>query len=319
MSMTPENARSSAAVELVSCNLCGADDARLVFPSTIPYHLDGHWEPFRCTHAGYGEHLDIVQCRRCGLRYSNPRFTEREILARYAQVEDPTYLEQFPGRLLTFQRRLQHFERFAGAPAGRRLLDVGAYAGACVRVAGERGWDAFGLEPGRWAVAQAQRAGLDVRLGTLDSAPPDPGSVDVVTLWDVIEHFADPHAELCAIADALRPGGWVVVHTMDASSLFARLMGHRWPWLLEMHLYYFDRRTLTAMLEKAGFEVVHLFAEGRYLRLNYLVTRVEPYSRPVARLLAWVIAKLGIEERAVPVNFGDLMTVYARKRPDAAP
>ena len=303
-----------AEVECVACNLCGADDARLVFPGTIPYHLNGHWEPFRCTHAGYGQHLDIVECRQCGLRYANPRFTEREILARYGAVEDPLYLEQLPGRLLTFRRRFEHFERFAGPAAGRRLVDVGAYVGACVQVAIARGWDAYGLEPSQWGVKQAQRMGVDVRLGTLDTAPPEPGSVDVVMLWDVIEHFADPLAELQTAARGLRPGGWIVVHTMDCASQFARFMGRRWPWLLEMHLYYFSRATLRAMLEAAGFEVAHIYAEGRYLRLGYLATRLEPYSRPLARLLGRAVRRLGIEQRAVPVNFGDLMTAYARKR-----
>ncbi len=314
MTTNPPSLHAAAEVESVVCNLCGADDARLIFPSTIPYSLNGQWQPFQCTYAGYGEHLNVVECRRCGLRYSNPRFTQAATLARYSAVEDPTYLEQLPGRLLTFTRRLEHFERYAGPPAGRRLLDVGAYVGACVKVAGERGWDAYGLEPSHWAVGQAQRMGLDVRLGTLRLTPPEPGSLDVVMLWDVIEHFADPRGELRAAAQALNPGGWVVVHTMDAQSLFARLMGKRWPWLMEMHVYYFSRKTLSAMLEKVGFEVAHVYAEGRYLRLNYLVTRLEPYSKRLAGLFAWTVGKLGVSERAVPVNFGDLITAYARKK-----
>jgi 2-polyprenyl-3-methyl-5-hydroxy-6-metoxy-1,4-benzoquinol methylase len=311
----PPDLSASAIVEHVVCNLCGADDARLIFPSTIPYHLDGNWQPFRCTHSGYGQHLTVVECRRCGLRYANPRFTQAEAMARYEAVEDPLYLEQVPSRLLSFERRLEHFERFARPPRAHRLLDVGAYTGACVQVAEGRGWEAYGLEPSQWAVRQAQSMDLDVRLGTLLSSPPEPASLDVVTMWDVIEHFSDPLGELRAVARALKPDGWVVVHTMDAQSLFARLMGQRWPWLLEMHLYFFSRKTLTAMLEKAGFGVEHIYAEGRYLRLEYLVTRLEPYSRRLAGLAGRLIRMLGWQERTALLNFGDLMTVYARKKP----
>ncbi len=300
-------------VEPVTCNLCGADRARLVFPGTLQ-HRQGDWEAFRCTHPGYGHHLPVVECRCCGLRYTNPRFTLEEILSRYENVEDPTYMEQLPGRLLTFALRLKHLERFTGPPAGRVLLDVGAYAGACVRVAGERGWRAWGLEPSRWAAEQAQRGGLEVHQGTLQTRPPAPGSVDVLTSWDVFEHLYDPMAEARAFARALKPGGWLALHTMDAGSPFARLMGKKWPWLMEMHLYYFTRRTLTAMLELAGFHVEHIHAEARYLRLGYLVTRVAPYSRRLAELSGRVVERLRLGRLAMPVNLGDLMTIYARKK-----
>jgi hypothetical protein len=42
---------------------------------------------------------------------------------------------------------------------------------------------------------------------------------------------------------------------MDIDSLFSRVMGPKWPWLMEMHIYYFSQRTLAAMLRKAGFQV----------------------------------------------------------------
>ncbi|MBN1284308.1 MAG: class I SAM-dependent methyltransferase [Anaerolineae bacterium] len=300
-------------LEHVRCNLCGADDAQLIFPGTLHEVQKGDWEPFQCTYPGYGHHLPVVQCQQCGLRYTNPRFTEAEILARYEDVEDPTYLEQLPGRLLTFGMRLRHLERFTGPPAGRKLLDIGAHVGGCVRAANARGWDAYGLEPGRWAVATARRGGLDVRQGTLQTNPPAPESLDVVTLWDVIEHYIDPLHEARDCAQVLKPGGWLVVHTMDCEALLARLMGKRWPWLMEMHMHYFSRRTLAALLEAAGFEVKHIFAEGRFIRLDYLITRIAAFSPPLAAVGQKLIEALGLGERAIKINTGDLITVYARK------
>ena len=313
MNSSPNDKPSLPVVEHVKCNLCGADDTRLVFPGIVQ-HQKGDWEAFRCTHTGYGHHLPVVECRRCGMRYANPRFTEAEILSRYEDVEDPVYLEQLPGRLLTFDARLRHMERFTGPSEGRRLLDVGAYVGACVQVARDRGWDAHGIEPGHWAVSAAQSMGLNVQQGTMHTNPPPPASFDVVTSWDVIEHLTDPLREVHAFAQALKPGGWLAIHTMDCASPFARLMGKRWPWLMEMHLYYFNRRTLTAMLELAGFEIRHIYAESRYLRLDYLASRIEPYSPCIAGLFGRVVRALRITKRAIPVNFGDLMTVYARKQ-----
>jgi hypothetical protein len=138
-------------------------------------------------------------------------------------------------------------------------------------------------------------------------------------MWDVIEHVADPLAELRHCQRILRPGGLLVVHTMDRDSLFARLMRHRWPWLMEMHIYYFSRRTLRAMLDRAGFDLVSAEPQGRYLRLNYLLTRIAPYSRAVASLLGWLAGRLGWRDRPVSINFGDLITAYARKRAASTP
>lgn len=300
-------------LERTRCNLCGADDPRLIFPGTLHSLQRGNWEAFRCTHPGYGYHLPVVQCRQCGLRYANPRFTEDEVLSRYEEVEDPTYIEQLPGRLLTFDMRLRHMERFTGPPDGRKLLDVGAYVGACIQVANARGWDARGLEPGHWAAAEAQHNGLNVQQGTLQGNPPEPESLDVITAWDVFEHYVDPLREVQDLARALKPGGWLVVHTMDCQAPLARLMGPRWPWLMEMHLHYFSRETLSALLRAAGFEIKHIFAEGRFIRLDYLMTRVAAFSPALARAGWWMIERMGLGKRAVKINTGDLMTLYARK------
>jgi ubiquinone/menaquinone biosynthesis C-methylase UbiE len=132
-------------------------------------------------------------------------------------------------------------------------------------------------------------------------------------MWDVIEHVPDPFGEMQQAQRILKPGGLLVVHTMDIDSLFARVMSKRWPWLMEMHIYYFSRRTLKAMLEKAGFTVVRIEPQGRYLRLGYFATRIGGFSPLLGRLLARAFRLLRVGELPVPLNFGDLVTAYAIK------
>ena len=159
----------------------------------------------------------------------------------------------------------------------------------------------------------AQRQGLNVIHGTQDAPELHGKQFDVVTMWDVIEHVDDPSGEIGKAYGLLAPGGWLVVHTMDISSLVAKLMGARWPWLMDMHIHYFSQKTLGQMLKKNGFEVVWSGAEGRYLRLNYLVSRVEALSRPLGRITNWIVNGLHLGHVAVPLNFGDLFTAYARR------
>jgi 2-polyprenyl-3-methyl-5-hydroxy-6-metoxy-1,4-benzoquinol methylase len=270
-------------------------------------------DAFRCTNAGYGHHPQIVTCDYCGHVYANPRWSEDEIVAAYTAVEDQIYVTERIGRVLTFRKHLVAMEQYVGAANGRSLLDVGAYIGVFVEVAKAAGWNACGVEPSTWAAQEARRRGLNVIQGTQDAPALHDSQFDVLTMWDVIEHMAEPLAEVQKAYQLLRPGGWLVVHTMDINSLVARLMGPHWPWLMDMHLHYFSRQSMAYMLAQAGFEVAWSGAQGRYLRLGYLASRLGGLNGSLGRLAEWGISRLNMAETAVPINFGDLFTVYARK------
>jgi SAM-dependent methyltransferase len=309
------------------CTLCGADDAVEIIPSTLGEVEEGAWSAYACTNSGYGRHGPIVRCRQCGLVYVTPRPNHDDVLGIYTAVKDPLYVAERAGRILTFEHHLKPMERFTGPavqtdqgkPKTRRLLDVGAYTGVFVEIAAQHGWDAWGVEPSEWAVAEARAEGLQMVRGTLEEALEEAafaqGSFSVVTLWDVIEHVDDPLATLKAAWQALEPGGYLVVHTMDLDSLFARLMGRRWPWFMEMHLFYFTRATLRKMLETAGFTISWMGAQGRYLQAGYLASRVTALFPRMGRLVEWLVEATRLDGRPLRINLGDLFTTYARKPP----
>jgi SAM-dependent methyltransferase len=297
----------------VTCNLCGQDDYLVRFPATMQPQKQIVVDAFSCTNPGYGHHAQIVQCQNCGHVYANPRWSGEEILQAYTAVTDETYVQERAGRELTFRKHLLSLEKRVGKANGRSLLDVGAYIGVFVEVATQADWQACGVEPSEWAATMAQRQGLQVIHGTQDTPELLGKQFDVVTMWDVIEHVADPSGEIGKAYQLLKPGGWLVIHTMDIDSLMAKLMKARWPWLMDMHIHYFSQKTLRQMLEKNGFDVISSGAEGRYLRLNYLISRVEALNRPLGRLAAWFVNGLRLGQVAVPLNFGDLFTVYAKR------
>ena len=283
------------------------------FRSTLNSDTRLEVDAVRCTYSGYGHHAQIVQCRSCGYVYANPRWSAQEIISAYQNVEDPVYAHERAGRELTFRKHLDALERRLGPANDRSLLDVGAYIGVFVEVALASGWNACGLEPSDWAVARARERGLPVQAGTLADLEREQRSFDVVTMWDVIEHMDSPSQELGKAFAVLKPGGTIVVHTMDIDSLTARLMGKRWPWLMDMHVQYFSQRTLARMLENNGFEVIWSGAQGRYLRLGYLASRLGGLNLALGQAAEALFHTLRIDEIAVPVNFGDLFTVYARR------
>ncbi len=299
--------------EDIPCNLCGSRDSTLLYPSTL-VNLSPNADDFRCTSAAYGVHPPIVRCKQCGMVYANPRWDASLVNESYSVVEDHTYVEEREGRVLTFGRNLQPFETMVAATSDtRRLLDVGCHIGVMVELAQERGWEAWGVEPSTWASEQARSRGLHVLTGTLNDAGVPDNYFDVVTLWDVVEHLTDPAAEMRNVHRVLKPGGIFAIHTIDIESAFAKFMGARWPWLMEMHLYYFSPRTLGKMLTQNGYQVISSSAQGRFLRLGYFITRLEPYSKLLYRALNAIVTKMNWGGVAIPVNFGDLFTLYARK------
>ena len=301
-------------MEFVHCNLCGSNDSVLLYPSTIDSAKDMEdYSAFRCTSTGYGKHHSIVKCKHCGLVYANPRRNGAEVLEKYVNVEDPLYFEERQGRVMTFGKHLRPLQRLIGPPNGRALLDVGAHIGVFVEVANNAGWKAMGIEPSRWSVGVARQSGIELIEGTLASANFPDDHFDIVTLWDVIEHLADPLSELEHVFRVLKPGGWVVIHTMNIESFFARLMGRKWPWLMEMHLYYFSERTIHRMLETIHFQWKSSHPQGRFLRLGYLISRIRPFSHKLMTMLEKLIRTAHLEHMPIAINLGDLITVYAQK------
>lgn len=297
----------------VQCSLCGQEEYTVRYPATLNGEHHVNVDAFRCTNPGYGHHPQIVQCNYCGFVYANPRWAEDELLAAYTAVEDKTYVTERSGREITFRHHLRHLEKWTGPGNGRSLLDVGAYIGVFVEVAQEAGWQAIGVEPSDWAAGEAQKRGLHVITGTQDAPELEGRQFDLITMWDVIEHVDDPAAEMTKAYHLLKPGGWLAVHTMDVGSLTARLMGPRWPWYMDMHLHYFSRPTMREMLTLAGFEVAWMGTRGRYLSLGYMATRVSGLNRTVGKVVETAVAKLHLSSLALPVNFSDLFTTYARR------
>jgi SAM-dependent methyltransferase len=154
------------------------------------------------------------------------------------------------------RRRLKLLEPF-NAP-GAQLLDVGAGRGRFVHSALRSGYRARGIEP------SAQMPGIIERAAIEDARVP-PQSLDVVTVWHVLEHTNDPRAALSRIHGWLRPGGYLLIGVPNLSSVQARIGGERWYHLdVPRHRVHFTPVGISALLAACRFEALkthHVLAE----------------------------------------------------------
>ena len=127
------------------------------------------------------------------------------------------YREQYlPHRLKMYARFLPQLERFRQTG---RLLEVGSGYGYFLDMACKAKWASEGVEISRYCCQVARQYGCTVRQGRLQDAGFVQGTFDVVVLWDVIEHFTQPHDIISLTHDLLRRGGALVMRTPDGRAL----------------------------------------------------------------------------------------------------
>ena len=118
--------------------------------------------------------------------------------------------------------RLAHIEKLVGGLAGKRVLDVGCGGGILTEAMAARGAVVTGIDladkPLKVATLHGMESGshVEYRLIAAEAlAAEAPQSFEVVTCMEMLEHVPDPAAILAACATLLRPGGRLVVSTLN--------------------------------------------------------------------------------------------------------
>ncbi len=116
--------------------------------------------------------------------------------------------------------------------AGRRALDVGCGGGILADAMARKGASVLGIDLAGKALKVAQLHALEAQTPNVSYrevavealAAEAPGSFDVVTCMEMLEHVPDPASVVKACATLVKPGGWVFFSTLNRnpkSFLFA--------------------------------------------------------------------------------------------------
>jgi 2-polyprenyl-3-methyl-5-hydroxy-6-metoxy-1,4-benzoquinol methylase len=298
--------------EAPPCLLCG-EPTRLLYPSNVPRDAPLAKGELACTSPYLAVHDDIYVCRGCGLGRSQPPIDVEAIEDLYRDVEDPEYFASELERRASFRAALDRIERLGLVRPPGRLLEIGSSVGLFLDEARRAGWDAVGIEPSRWAADSARARGLSVFNGTLEEFVPEGGPFDLVVSWDVWEHLEDPMAASKRAFDLLRPGGLFVFSTVNLGGLGRRIFRSRWPWFMRMHLHYFTRDSLVRMVRTSGFEVLSTSTEAKTLKLGYVLDRARGFLGPAAAVARLLATGLGVIDRPVRIDLGDILVIDAKK------
>ena len=206
-----------------------------------------------------------------------------------------------------FRTALQEL-RSAGCSSGK-LLELGCAYGFFLAEA-IAFFEVQGIEVSDSAVRFCRSRGFDVEQGTLTaeyvgrSAP-----FDAVVMLDVVEHLMEPDRVMELVHRAMKPGGKLMLTTGDWESGLSRIMGRNWRLMTPpQHTFFFSPRTMSAMLERVGFDVIACRKPWKTVPfglITYQLGRIMGMSRP---------PRLSGIHFGIPINLFDAFRMVAVRR-----
>ncbi len=319
-------------MEYVSCNLCGLDNARVLFSKKDKFGISE-------------DEFNVVECQGCGLLYINPRPSQEEIGKFYPETyswKETLEADEFVTKLVRklekgyryhlLRDEVSKVVKFTGRSQGR-ILDIGCGTGDRLDVFRNNGFEPYGVETSDSAGYAKEHLKLNVIKGDLFSAKFPEAFFDIVTLYNVLEHTHNPAGVVREIHRILKKEGYLVVQVPNKDSLQTKIFSKRWAAFdVPRDLYYFKIKTLQTLLQEIGFRVFRVDHFMNWWHPPTLVISLFPIldpqrswaserggGNPLFQRLAWILCTFlsspcTLLESAT--GHGALVTYYGIKEGD---
>lgn len=274
-------------VDVLRCPVCGASD-RVPIASGYDYEYEtcaNQWHFWSC-----------AQCRHAWL---DPRPADGTLGVIYPSnyysydYEKNISALAVKGKAWLDRRKFLRLSSYRGSePAS--YLDVGCSTGRFLRLAAETGVPRdgiAGIELDAALVDKLSAEGLRVECARVeDSRMLRDRSFDLITMFHVIEHVADPQSVIRTLADSLSPGGILAMETPNRDSLDAWLFRRRFwgGYHIPRHWHVFTPASITRVLHDAGLEPVSIRYQPGHSFWLFSFHHLLKYRFGMARLARWV-------------------------------
>lgn len=203
----------------------------------------------------------LKRCKRCGFIFIDPIPDEKVLKGFY---EDNDYfLKYYCGDTVTLELEREFSILSRIKPEGR-LLDVGCANGSFLKIAKEKKYDVYGIEPNMMMVEFVRkRYNIDITNGKLKKGLYKEKYFDIIRFSDVLEHLNDPAGAL-KIADLyLKDDGLILINQpltynrcffnfiLAIKMLLRKTKFSNNP---PYHIWEFGPRTLEKFLNENGFK-----------------------------------------------------------------
>jgi SAM-dependent methyltransferase len=260
-----------------------------------------------------------VSCAKCGFVSADTELSDDDLIRLYGKEyfhgnEYLDYVAEQESLRLNFRDRIRTLHELVPDMAARDLFEIGCAYGFFLDEVKGAVRSASGIDISRDAVRYARDVlGVSARQGDY-LAFTAPQQFGAIVMWDTIEHLKRPDLFLQKAARDLLPGGVLAITTGDIESLNARLRGHKWRLIHPpTHLQYFSVRTLHALLDRHGFDAIHVSHPGNSRKLGAVLHHILVIRMRQQRWYDMLKSSRLLDLRFT-VNLHDIMFVIARRR-----
>lgn len=207
------------------------------------------------------ETFQLQQCAVCGFVFTNPR-PESPNLSRYYQSDEyishSNTSKQFLHRVYKIARSFTLKWKYQlitehSATRPEKILDYGCGTGAFLEKCRQQGLQITGVEPAHGARSQAQtltRTTIAANIADVE------GSFNVITLWHVLEHIANLHETIEALAARLATNGTMFIAVPNLKSADAQHYQEQWAAFdVPRHLWHFSKETMQRIFDNHGLRI----------------------------------------------------------------
>ncbi len=232
------------------CNVCGRKDFKQSFPG-------------------------LIQCNNCDFITANIALSAEDIHTLYGTTyfSGEEYVDYVGDKKIIQKNLCKWLKAIRRYRDSGVLIEIGSAYGFFLEIAEEH-FQATGYEISEAATDYSNYA-INARTYNtdfLDDANILPNSVDIVVMWDVIEHLPDPAMVIDKVQNVLKPNGHIFITTGDIDSRLAKFQGPSWRMIHPpSHLQYFSKTTLTKLLTSKGFEIVDIKYPGYWRTLGQIL------------------------------------------------
>jgi len=199
--------------------------------------------------------IHLLKCQNCGLLYKD-LIISRETLIQIYKGSKERYKYKSDNRYIL--QKLQIMKKISRREK-QHILDIGCHTGLFLMRAQEMGFETSGIDFSDVAYDECKNfVNRYYYKGFLEDVHFPTNTFDIVTAWDVFEHFYDLGTTLQKIYYSLKSKGYLFLETGNVTSFPAKLKSPNNWWYVSAlaHFNFFNSFSARYILNNMNFRII---------------------------------------------------------------